>query len=136
MALWNAQGSVSFDGGCALRPHMELDELLAALPERPPIDDVPDPIVTLPAQTFEGGALAPVCFFHGTRLHAVELTVERVGQKRGTAEQQRALLFACVGASDPAPDTRRPVVLRCGFGTAAISTDPRSGTALMRLTYR
>lgn len=136
MALWNAKGELALGDGLTLRPHMERAALTTALPTLAIDESVADPIALLPEQTVEGGALAPVCFFHGARLHAVELTVTRVGQRRGTAEQQRALLFALACAQDPAPDTRRPVVLRCRFGTAAISTDPRTGTALMRLTYR
>lgn len=98
--------------------------------------DAFDRVVPLPAMPVVGGRLAPVCSFHGDRLHSVTLCVAAVGTKAATAEQQRAFLFACARVEDPAPDTRKCVSLYCGFGSAVISTDPRTGLAALRLTYR
>ena len=96
-----------------------------------------EPILTFPAFGVSGGRLACVCFLHGDKLHGVEFTVVGVGQrKRGTADQQRALLFQCIRAGDPSRDSKRGVLLRCPFGTALVATDPRSGDATLRLTYR
>ena len=139
MLLWNDDGSVALAEGCTLRPHMSAKELrcvVARLADAPPWDESPDPVIPLPSVGWGNGRLAPVCCLHGDRLHAVVFTVVGVGARRGTADQQRAYLFACAHAQDPAPDTRRCVLLRCGFGTALISTDPRTGTAQLRLTYR
>lgn len=96
-----------------------------------------DPIVPFPAFTVPGGRLACVCVLHGDRLHAVAFSVVGVGaKKRGTADQQRALLFQCLRGADPARDSKRGVLLRCPFGTALVATDPYTGDATLRLTYR
>ena len=44
--------------------------------------------------------------------------------------------MAFTGAADPARDSKRGVLLRCPFGVALVATDPRTGDATLRLTYR
>ena len=154
MALWDEQGSILMENGLLLWAHMSANELtgeLRSAAKRQPdafgpqmLDrierllgsDAFDRVVPLPAMPVVGGELAPVCSFHGDRLHAVSFSVTAVGLKPASADQQRAFLFECAHVQDPAPDTRKCVSLYCGFGSVVLSTDPRSGQAQMRLTYR
>ena len=143
MQFWDENsGEVRLTEEACLRSHMPRQELLEAYRK---LTGGPlcaggwqkEPILTFPAFGVPGGRLACVCFLHGDKLHAVEFSVAAVGQrKRGTADQQRALLFQCLRAGDPSKDSKRSVLLRCPFGTALIATDPRSGDATLRLTYR
>lgn len=143
MQIWDeTSGEVRLSDSARLFAHMsraELDQACSAISgdSAPAGDPSTDEIVPFPAFEAPGGRLACVCYLHGGRLHAVELWVAGVGQrKRGTADQQRALLFQCLRAGDPARDSKRGVLLRCPFGTALIATDPRTGDATLRLTYR
>lgn len=143
MQFWDENsGEVRLMDDVRLYPHMPRQELLKAyrkLADTPSkADDMrAEPILTFPAFGISGGKLACVCILHGDKLHAVEFTVAGVGQRRrGTADQQRALLFQCIHAGDPSRDSKRGVLLRCPFGTALVATDPRSGDATLRLTYR
>ena len=143
MQFWDENtGAVQLNEEARLYSHMPRQELLKAyemLGEKPPGGwaAAGESIMPFPAFGVPGGRLACVCVLHGDALHAVEFNVVNVGQKkRGTAEQQRALLFACLRGSDPARDSKRGVLLRCPFGTALVATDPHTGDALLRLTYR
>lgn len=143
MQFWDENsGEVCLTDDARLYPHMPRQELLKAYRklagESSVADDLrAEPILTFPAFGVSGGRLACVCFLHGDKLHGVDFTVVGVGQrKRGTADQQRALLFQCIRAGDPSRDSKRGVLLRCPFGTALVATDPRSGDATLRLTYR
>ena len=142
-AFWDeASGALQLLEGARLHSHMHRQEVLAVrqallgdAPAQPPPAD--GAVVPMPAFAVPGGRLAGLCILHGDKLHAVELSVVSVGQRRrGTAEQQRAFLFQCLRAADPSPDSQRNVLLRCPFGTALIATDPRTGDATLRLTYR
>lgn len=143
MQFWDENsGEVRLGDEARLYSHMPRQELLKMLRK---LDGgqtfagelKAEPILPMPAFTVAGGRLACVCFLHGDKLHAVEFSVVAVGQrKRGTADQQRALLFQCIRAGDPARDSKRGVLLRCPFGTALVATDPRTGDATLRLTYR
>jgi len=143
MQFWDENsGEVRLMDDTRLYPHMPRQELLKAYRKFTDTSSQKDvlyaePILTFPAFGVSGGKLACVCFLHGDKLHAIEFTVVGVGQrKRGTADQQRALLFQCIHAGDPSRDSKRGVLLRCPFGTALVATDPRSGDAMLRLTYR
>ncbi len=133
-----ATGALAFENGLCLlsgSTKKELAEALARLggsaPTSPAWDHLP-----FPACPVSGGLLAPLCFVQEDRLRAVTLTVVAAGQKlTPTAEQQRAFLFACFHAKDPCPDTQRSCVLRTDFGSITLSTDPRLGHALARVTY-
>ena len=135
-------GAVQLCDGARLYPQMTRQEVLraqaavsggAALPAEWKTDTA----IPFPVFAVAGGRLACVCQMHGDKLHAVCFSVAGVGQKkRGTADGQRALLFQCLRSADPARDSKRGVLLRCAFGTALIATDPRSGDATLRLTYR
>ena len=135
-------GEVQLNERARLRAHMPRQELLAAraalAAEGAPVRTPPnEPILPFPAFAVPGGRLACVCFLHGDRLHAVDFSVVGVGsRRRGSAEQQRALLFQCLRAEDRSRDSKRGVLLRCPFGTALVATDPRSGDATLRITYR
>jgi len=143
MHFWDEEsGAVQLTEHARLYAHMPRSAVFAA--RRTLMGETPLPkgadgdlLLPLPAFMVEGGKLACVCVMHGDQLHAVEFQVVSVGQRRrGNAEQQRALLFQCLRAADPAPDSKRGVLLRCPFGTALVATDPRSGEATLRLTYR
>ena len=143
MQCWDENsGEVRLQAQTGLQAHMSRRELLAARTAQGaeaalPAPDAGDMLIPFPAFAVPGGRLACVCQMHGDRLHAVEFTVVGVGQrKRGTADQQRALLFQCLRAADPARDSKRGVLLRCPFGVALVATDPRTGDATLRLTYR
>lgn len=143
MQFWDENsGEVYLNDSVRLYPHMPRTELLAAyatlcgIPLRETAV-LNGSVVTFPAFGVPGGRLACVCLLHGDRLHATDFSVVSVGQrKRGAADQQRALLFQCIRAMDPSKDSKRGVLLRCPFGTALVATDPRSGDATLRLTYR
>ncbi len=99
-AFWDeASGALQLLEGARLHSHMHRQEVLAVwqallgdAPAPPP--DGESAVLPMPAFAAPGGRLACLCILHGDRLHAVELSVVSVGQKkRGTAEQQRALLF-------------------------------------------
>ena len=143
MQFWDENsGEVRLGEAVSLHAHMSRQDMLLAL-QKLAGDALRtgklqnESIVAFPTFAVPGGRLACVCFLHGDRLHATEFTVVSVGQrKRGTADQQRALLFQCVRAGDPSRDSKRGVLLRCPFGSALIATDPRSGDATLRLTYR
>ena len=143
MQFWDENsGAVQLSEDTRLYSHMPRQELLkayASLGEKPTAGYAAEGESILPFPSFgvPGGRLACVCVLHGNALHAIEFNVVTVGQKkRGTAEQQRALLFACLRGADPAKDSKRGVLLRCPFGTALVATDPHTGDALLRLTYR
>jgi hypothetical protein len=142
MQFWDENsGMLQVSEKAALMPRMTRRELLAVyvqLTGEPPAWAwQAESVLPLPTFAVPGGRLAGVCFLHGDHLHAVELSVSCVGQrKRGTADQQRALLFECLRAGDPSRDSKRGVLLRCPFGTALVGTDPRSGDATLRFTYR
>ena len=143
MQFWDENsGDVRLGEAAALHAHMSRQDLLLALQKLAGDalragDWQKRPILAFPPFGVPGGRLACVCFLHGDRLHAAEFSVVSVGlRKRGTADQQRALLFQCVRAEDPSRDSKRGVLLRCPFGTALIATDPHSGDATLRLTYR
>lgn len=143
MQFWDENsGVVQLNDNMPLLPHMDRQALLALYANLtgepwPPNIAQNEPILALPAFAVPGGRLACVCLMHGDKLHAAEFTVVNVGQrKRGTADQQRALLFQCLHGNDPSKDSKRGVLLRCPFGTALVATDPRSGDAMLRLTYR
>ena len=135
-------GAVQLAEGARLYSHMPRQEVLHAQAAVAQGAALPgglktEPVIPSPAFAVPGGRLACVCLLHGDALHAVCFTVVSVGQKRrGTAEQQRALLFQCLRGADPARDSKRGVLLRCAFGTALVATDPRTGDATLRLTYR
>lgn len=135
------EGTLQLSERASLRAHMSRTELLAArkaLSEGAgAVPTLSEPIIPFPVFSVPGGKLACVCLMHGDRLHAVDFSVVGVGLKRrGTADQQRALLFQCLRAADPSKDSKRGVMLRCHFGTALVATDPRSGDATLRITYR
>ena len=135
-------GAVQLCEGARLYPQMTRQEVLraqaavsggAALPG----EWKTEAVIPFPAFAVAGGRLACVCLMHSDKLHAVSFSVAGVGQRRrGTADGQRALLFQCLRGADPARDSKRGVLLRCAFGTALIATDPRTGDATLRLTYR
>ena len=143
MPFWDENtGAVQLTADARLYAHMpgeEVHALCAAMVTEagfyaPPAGEA---MVPFPAFSVPGGRLACVCLLHHERLHAVTFHVVGVGQrKRGTAEQQRALLFGCLWASDPSRDSKRSVLLRCPFGAALVTTDPHTGDATLRLTYR
>ncbi len=143
MQFWDENtGAVLLCEGARLYPHMPRQEVLRAQAvvsggTALPGDMKTEAIIPFPAFAVVGGRLACVCLMHGDKLHAVSFSVAGVGQKkRGTAEGQRALLFQCLRGADPARDSKRGVLLRCAFGTALIATDPYTGDATLRLTYR
>lgn len=131
-------GTLTFDSGLCLTAHMPQNALIKALQSQGGI--TPDlgagGLLLFPACAAAGGILAPACTLAENALQAVTLSVVSIGGRTApTAEQQRTFLFACIRAKDPAPDTRRPCKLRCEFGSASIYTDPRLGTALLRIVY-
>ena len=67
---------------------------------------------------------------------AEQSTLERPEASTVIADQQRALLFQCLRCADPSPDSKHGVLLKCAFGNALLATDPRTGGAMLRLTYR
>ena len=143
MPFWDeTTGAVRLRGDMCLYPHMPRQELLrvrACLTDAPLAYELETngAVLPFPAFAVPGGRLACVCVLHGEKLHAVEFWVANVGQrKRGNADQQRALLFQCLRAADPSKDSKRSVLLRCAFGGALVATDPHSGDATLRLTYR
>ena len=143
MSFWDENtGVVTLGADVRLFPHMTRKETLAALAALAPLPaqfqrETAGAMIPFPAFAVPGGRLACVCLMHGDRLHATTFSVVAVGlRRRGTADQQRALLFQCLRAADPNRDSKRGVLLRCPFGTALIATDPRSGDAVLRLTYR
>ena len=142
MRFWNeTTGELQFMNGSRLYAHMPETELLkarATLPGAAGFGVPPgETTVPFPAFAVPGGRLSCVCFLKEERLWAAEIWVEGVGKHlRRTAERQRAFLFACLGAADPYPDSHGGVLLRCPFGTALVATDPRTGAATLRLTYR
>ena len=143
MPFWDENtGAVQLGENARLYAHMPRQELLrahAALADGAalPAELKTESVIPFPAFAVSGGRLACVCLLHGDRLHAVSFSVAGVGEKRrGTADQQRALLFQCLRGADPARDSKRGVLLRCPFGTALVATDPRTGDALLRITYR
>jgi hypothetical protein len=140
MQFWNeTTGELRLSPKTHLYAHMPAEELWQvrkAFANAPPIEAE---ALALPFPAFDvpGGKLCCICFLQGGRLHAAEFTVMGVGkQLRRTAERQRAFLFQCLHAADPYPDSHRGVLLRCPFGTALVTTDPRCGDASLRLTYR
>jgi len=143
MPFWDENtGVVTLGADTRLFAHMTRKEITAALAALAPLPAefqqvTGGPMIPFPAFAVPGGRLACVCLMHGDRLHAATFSVVAVGnRRRGTAEQQRALLFQCLRATDPNRDSKRGVLLRCPFGAALIATDPRSGDATLRLTYR
>jgi hypothetical protein len=143
MRFWEEDSGVTWLGkNTRLYPHMPKSELLkicAKLAGNAAEADgrAGGAAVTFPSFAVPGGRLACVCLLRGDRLHAAEFWVAAVGRRRrSTADQQRAFLFECLRATDPAPDSRRSVLLRCPFGAALVATDPLSGDATLRLTYR
>jgi len=143
MRFWEEDsGAVRLSKDARLYPHMPKSELLEAckaLAGNAAGADgrADDAAVALPSFSVPGGRLACVCLLRGEKLHAAEFWVTAVGRrKRFTADQQRAFLFECLRANDPSPDSRRSVLLRCPFGAALVATDPRSGDATLRITYR
>lgn len=142
MQFWDEDsGAVQLGEDARLYSHMTRQEVLrarAALAEGPlPGGAQNEAVLAFPAFAVPGGRLACVCLMHGDALHAVEFSVVGVSPKRrGSADQQRALLFQCLRAADPSRDSKRGVLLRCPFGTALVATDPRTGDASLRLTYR
>ena len=143
MQFWDENtGAVQLGDDVRLYPHMTRQEVLRAQAavcggETRRGEWKTEAVIPFPAFAVAGGRLACVCLMHGDKLHAVSFSVAGVGQKRrGTADSQRALLFQCLRGADPARDSKRGVLLRCAFGTALIATDPRTGDATLRLTYR
>ena len=143
MPFWDENsGVVTLGADARLIPHMSRKDTLAALAALAPFpadfcSETTGSMIPFPAFSVPGGRLACVCLMHGDRLHAVAFSVVAVGlRRRGTADQQRALLFQCLRAADPNRDSKRGVLLRCPFGTALVATDPRSGDATLRFTYR
>lgn len=132
------EGTLTFEGGLSLQKHMSSKTPATAMPEGngEAVSGDPCEMLFLPVQSAGGGFLSPVCIFREDRLVEVSLHVKAVGQRaQPTADQQRAFLFSLINAKDPCPDTKRNVRLRCGFGEVSISTDPRLGSAVLRLTY-
>lgn len=143
MQFWDENsGAIQLSEDARLYSHMPRQEVLrarAALAADGPLPGGAqgEPVLAFPAFAVPGGRLACVCLMHGDALHAVEFSVVGVSpKKRGSADQQRALLFQCLRAADPSRDSKRGVLLRCAFGTALVATDPRTGDASLRLTYR
>jgi hypothetical protein len=134
-------GAAQLADGARLYAHMPRQEVLRAFAAvayaQPPAEYKTETVIPFPAFAVAGGRLACVCLLHNDKLHAVSFTVAGVGAKRrGNADQQRALLFQCLRAADPARDSKRGALLRCPFGTALVATDPRTGDATLRMTYR
>ena len=142
MPFWDeTTGAVQLTESARLAPHMTRQDVLrarATFADAAAAGDLKtEAIIPFPAFAVPGGRLACVCLMHGDKLHAVSFWVAGVGQRRrGTADQQRALRFQCLRATDPARDSKRGVLLRCPFGAALVATDPRTGEATLRLTYR
>ncbi|MCE5343829.1 MAG: hypothetical protein LLF96_09675 [Eubacteriales bacterium] len=140
MLFWNeATGEVRLSEKARLYAHMSAAELrqTRATFASEPATETDAAIVPFPVFDVPGGRLSCICFLQGGRLHAAEFFVSGVGKHlRRTADRQRAFLFQCLRAADPYPDSRHGVLLRCPFGTALVSTDPRGGEASLRLTYR
>ena len=143
LQFWDeVSGAVQLGDGARLYSHMPRQEVLAAqallAPDAAALRGMQnESTLPFPAFSVAGGKLACLCQMHGDKLHAVEFTVVNVGAKRrGTADQQRALLFQCLRCADPSPDSKHGVLLKCAFGNALLVTDPRTGGAMLRLTYR
>ncbi len=150
MPMWDeTSGALQLGRAVRLYAHMPLPELQkmqkalqngdCQVEEACPEADEPphEAILFLPQVKVPGGRVACVCFLRSATLHAVEMSVVAVGRRKHcTAAQQRAFLFQCLRAVDPARDSRRAVILRCLFGTVMVATDPHSGDAMLRLTYR
>ena len=143
MRFWDENtGALLLSGKSRLVPYMPMEDVRnacriltgqsAVLPDR-----VDEDTVCFPAFGVPGGRLSCICLMRGGTLHAVELQVAAVGKRaRPDAGRQRAFLFRCLYGDDPAKDSQRGVLLRCPFGTALVATDPRSGDATLRITYR
>lgn len=132
-------GTLTFHGGLRLWARMSQKELAKQLHSLHAVLPAPESSEVFPCPAFPamGGMLAPICFFENGKLSAITITPMSIGQRTSlTADQQRAFLFSCVSAKDPSPDTRRSCNLRCGFGHVYISTDPRLGGALLRISYQ
>lgn len=131
-------GEMQLSDALRLRARMPLNEALTAYEaltgRSAVVDDGPEPLLCFPVCPVEGGAVAPVCCFHGGALHSVLLWAYQADGARGPAEARRALLFRLIGQTDPAPG--RVVSIRFPFGTAIAAADPHTGDALLRLTYR
>ncbi len=143
MRFWEEDsGVVWLARNTRLYPHMPKKELLKACANltgngAEAEARAGDAAVAFPSFAVPGGRLACVCLLRADRLHAAEFWVSAVGKRRrSTADQQRAFLFECLRATDPAPDSKKNVLLRCPFGAALVATDPLSGDATLRLTYR
>lgn len=143
MRFWDeTSGAVRLTKAARLYPHMPGEQVRgicrSMLGDAQEVDTRADgDIVALPAFNAEGGRMACLCFLRGNQLHAAEFSVLAVGRRKYcTADRQRAFLFECLRAADPAPDSKRSVLLRCPFGTALVATDPRGGDAILRFTYR
>ncbi len=140
MQFWNdTTGEVRLSPKTRLYAHMSVEELLQEHKAfaNAPLADAEATVLPFPAFDVPGGRLSCICFLQSGRLHVAEFTVVGVGKHlRRTAERQRAFLFQCLRAADPYPDSHRGVLLRCPFGTALVTTDPRGGEASLRLTYR
>jgi len=142
MRFFNGEtGELLLGPDARLYAHMSAEALFRA---RTALGGVPDGVlaaadepVPFPVFDVPDGKLSCVCFLHDGKLSAVECQASDTGRhKRRTAERQRAFLFECLGVSDPYPDSLRSVSLRCPFGAALVATDPRSGEATLRVTYR
>ena len=133
--LDETSGKIALTEAFSIWAHMPRKRLIAGLEEltgKPCVLDDPQHAAALSSGAFAfGGAEAScLCSFSSGRLRSIELL-----PLGGTAARQRALLFECIGAKDPCPQTMRSVFRRCAFGTVWIVTDPRGGGASLRITY-
>jgi len=133
--LDETSGKIALTDTVSLWANMPRKRLIAGLEEitgKPCVPDDPQHAAMLSsgALAFGGAAASCLCSFSLGRLRSV--VFYPLG---GTAAEQRALLFRCIGTPDPCADTMRSVLRRYAFGTAWIATDPRSGGASLRITY-
>jgi hypothetical protein len=128
-------GKIALTEAFSIWANMPRKRLIAGLTEltgKPCALDDPQHAAALSSGAFPlGGAEAScLCSFSLGRLRSVELN-----PLSGTAAERRALLFHCIGAQDPCPQTMQNVLGRYAFGTVWVVTDPRSGGASLRITY-
>jgi len=131
-------GALALGKGCRLTAHMPDSGVLSVLRSvgGPPAD-WRENIIPFPAIGVSGGRIALIAFLEEDRLTAVHLSVVSTEPKTApSSDQQRAFLFSLFGIHDPCPDTKQCCCFVSGFGSLAISTDPRTGYAAAHLTYQ
>ena len=132
-------GALALGRGCSLSARMTEEAVLENRAHLGKSDVQPKRggMVPFPSIKAGKGRIAPLAIVEGGVLRAVHLwTAATKGRPPQTAHQQRAFLFSLLGCKDPCPDTLKSCHVACEFGSMTLSSDPRTGCALARITYR